>query len=126
MFQFITVTVVTPWLDKGYYEFVVVNDAMTKVTGDFVHVLIMFGCRPALTVVAFRCIEQIIHQLIGIHRHDEDHEAHPEISHEATGSEAELEMGAYMLMPTDNKTLQLIEDNSKVISFEHINGIIPF
>ena len=27
------------------------------------HVLIMYACRPSLTIVAFRCIEQILHQL---------------------------------------------------------------
>eukprot|EP01084_Bolivina_argentea_P048728 89737_1 len=66
-FGLLEFAVVSPWV--GYHDFLKTNNDMEQVTGQFVHVMIMYACRPALTIVAFRCIEQIMHQITH-HNHD--------------------------------------------------------
>eukprot|EP01084_Bolivina_argentea_P075698 137193_1 len=52
---------VQPWIAQDF--FVEINHDIQHRTGEFVNVLIMYGCRPALTILLFRCIEQIMHQM---------------------------------------------------------------
>ena len=94
---------------------------MCPYLGEFVHVMIMYGFRPALTVVAFRCIEQIVHHFgHGLHHHEHIEHAHNFAGHNIHSIQAPSDAHTDLIDEIDREE-ESNDDNIGYLEFHQIS-----